>query len=225
MTRWRLLFTVVGVGVTLHAHDVISTKITWSREVSRIVYKRCASCHRDGGSAFSLINYDEARPWAKAIKEEVLSRRMPPWNAVKGFAEFKNDAGLTQEELEIIADWVEGGAPEGNPLYMPSKPRARKSVESKNAGDSVRVAGSLVLKAPAEFTGIQPGTLQPGSVVQVVAQRPDGVVDPLLWVQNFNPAYNQPYVFANPVSLPAGTRISVTPASAPAVVLYRASDK
>ena len=75
----------------LSAHDVISTKLTWSREVSRIIYKRCASCHHEGGSAFSLMTYEEARPWAKAIKEEVLERRMPPFGAVKGFGDFRDD--------------------------------------------------------------------------------------------------------------------------------------
>jgi hypothetical protein len=58
---------LVGAGLVLSAHDVISTKITWSREISRIVYKRCASCHREGGPTFSLMTYQEARPWAKAI--------------------------------------------------------------------------------------------------------------------------------------------------------------
>src|SRR5437773_2329990 len=108
---------MLAAGMPLSAHDPITTKITWSREVSRIVYARCLGCHREGGAAFSLATYAEARPWAKAIKEEVLVRRMPPWNAVKGFGQFKGDRGLAQEELSIIADWVEGGAPEGNPLH------------------------------------------------------------------------------------------------------------
>ena len=69
----------------------------------------------------------EARPWAKAIQEEVLRRRMPPWNAVKGFGQFQDDRGLTQEELSLIAEWVDGGAPEGNPLYLPDRPRAPDS--------------------------------------------------------------------------------------------------
>src|SRR5262245_26009699 len=108
----------------LFAHDPITTKITWSREVSRIVYRRCWNCHRNGGAAFSLENYAEARPWAKAIKEEVLMRRMPPWNAVKGFGTIRDEAGLTQEELSLIADWVEGGAPEGDAAHMPPVPKA-----------------------------------------------------------------------------------------------------
>jgi hypothetical protein len=88
------------------AHDVITTPITYSREISRLIYSRCASCHREGGSAFSLLTYPEARPWAKAIKEEVLERRMPPWGAVKGFGQFRDDRGLTQEQIGLIAYWV-----------------------------------------------------------------------------------------------------------------------
>src|SRR5580692_11963623 len=117
-----VLLIAFSVGAT-QAHDIITTKITWTKEISRLVYKRCASCHREGGSAFSLLTYDEARPWAKAIKEEVLERRMPPWEAVKGFGEFRDDRGLTQEELETISSWVEGGAPEGDPKYLPRQPK------------------------------------------------------------------------------------------------------
>lgn len=71
------------------AHDPITTQITWNRDISRIIYNRCASCHHDGGEAFSLMSYQVARPWAKAIKEEVLERRMPPFAAVKGFGQSK----------------------------------------------------------------------------------------------------------------------------------------
>ncbi len=223
MPLWRLLVYVVGLEVALQAHDVISTKLTWSREVSRIVYRSCVSCHRDGGTAFSLVKYEEARPWAKAIKEEVLGRRMPPWNAVKGFGDFKNDAGLTQEQIEIIAQWVEGGAPEGNPLYLPSLPRNTESAAmGEPSAGSVRVSGILALLQTGEFAAIQPGKLDPGASVQITAVRPDGTVEPLLWVEEFNPAYNQPYYFATPIRLPAGSRIQVTPESAAAVTLFRA---
>lgn len=223
MPRWRLLVCVVGFGLNLGAHDVISTKITWSREVSRIAYKRCISCHHEGGTAFSLVKYDEARPWAKAIKEEVLGRRMPPWNAVKGFGDFKNDVGLTQEQIEIIADWVEGGAPEGNPLYLPKPRVSQKPPLALPGAGSVQVTGTLALLQPAEFVAIQPGKLEPGGSVQITAALPDGGVEPLLWVENFNPAYDQPYFFANSLRLPAGSRIQVTPSNAPAVTLFRAA--
>jgi hypothetical protein len=222
MARWCLLVYVVGAGFTLHAHDVISTKLTWSREVSRIAYRRCVSCHREGGPAFSLMNYDEARPWAKAIKEEVLARRMPPWNAVKGFGEFKNDVGLTQEQMEIVADWVEGGAPEGDPALLPPKPdTAQIAKAAAPTGGSVEISGTLALLQASEFSAILPGKLEPGASVQVTAVRPDGSVEPLLWVENFNPGYDQPYYFARPVRLPAGSRIQVSPSNAPPVRLFR----
>ena len=64
-----------------------------------------------GGTSFSLMTYQEAQPRAVAIKDAVLSRRMPPWGAVKGFGDFRNDQGLTQEQISLITDWVEGGRP------------------------------------------------------------------------------------------------------------------
>jgi mono/diheme cytochrome c family protein len=89
------------------SHDVITTKLTWNREISRMVYKRCASCHRDGGTAMSLLTYDEARPWAKAIRDQVVARSMPPWGAVKGVGSFQNDPSLTEVEIQMIVAWVD----------------------------------------------------------------------------------------------------------------------
>src|SRR5271169_6449101 len=68
-------------------HDIITTRITWNREISRIVYARCSTCHSQGGTSFPLMNYQEARPWAAVIEKEVLGRQMPPWGAVKGYGE------------------------------------------------------------------------------------------------------------------------------------------
>ena len=87
---------LVALALSGRAHDLSSTP-TWNREISRIVYARCASCHHPGGSAFSLMTYSDAQPHAIAIKEAVLSRRMPPWGAVKGFGNFRNDQGLMQD--------------------------------------------------------------------------------------------------------------------------------
>src|SRR5215475_6649989 len=101
------------------AHEPITTNLTWSKEISRVVYQHCAACHRPGGSAFSLLTYEDARPWAKAIRDEVLNRRMPPWDAVKGIGEFREDPSLSLPEMDLIVGWVEGGAPEGNPDFLP----------------------------------------------------------------------------------------------------------
>ena len=124
----RILALALLAGAVNQAHEVITTKLTWSREISRIFYRRCIGCHREGSSAFSLTSYEQARPWAQAIKEEVLSRRMPPWFAVKGFGEFKDDAGLSQEEIATIAAWVEGGAPRGDEKLLPELPDFSKQL-------------------------------------------------------------------------------------------------
>src|SRR5436190_226258 len=105
----------------LYAHDAITTKLTWTQEISRLVYKHCANCHGEGGAAFSLTTYADARPWAKAIRDEVLGRRMPPWGPVKGVGHFRDDPSLSFPEIDMFVAWVEGGAPEGDPALLPSR--------------------------------------------------------------------------------------------------------
>src|SRR5882724_270317 len=165
--KLALFVCIVGVGISLSAHDVFSTKITWSREISRIVNKRCASCHREGGSSFALTTFEQARPWAKAIKEEVLERRMPPFGAIKGFGDLANDEALTQEEIHLIADWVEGGSPEGDAALLEKNPDfgPHPSHESKSGAQLV-VHGSRTLKQPMTIAAIRPKDLKQGGSVK-----------------------------------------------------------
>ena len=218
MLRKLIVGTIVWAALTT-AHDVITTPITFSREISRLVYSRCASCHREGGSAFSLLTYAEARPWAKAIKEEVLERRMPPWGAVKGFGEFRDDRALTQEQIELIAEWVEGGAPEGDDKLLPKAPDfgAKSALETMPVG--IAVEGTLTLKSALTLAGIRPLQVSEGSSLMVVANRPDGSVEPLLWLYGYQPKFAHAYWYSVGVPLPAGTKIEVTPAGAGAVAL------
>src|SRR5579864_6883803 len=157
------------------AHDVITTKITWSKEISRLLYKRCAVCHGEG-SSIPLMTYDQARPWAVDIKDEVLTRQMPPWQAVKGFGAFKDDRGMTQEEMEYISDWVTGGAPEGNPKMLPKKsdPQQWRDPDSPAGSLEVDVAGGVKLGDSRQVLAVRPKGLAKGASVQVVAARPDG---------------------------------------------------
>ncbi len=202
----------VSAGLWLRAHTFYTTRITWSSDVSRIVYRRCASCHHPGGSAFSLMTYKEARPWAEAIKQQVLERRMPPWNAVKGFGEFRDDRGLPQEDLEIIGEWVEGGVPEGNPNYLPPAPDFNSAGPEKRESERrLEVSGTRVMKHAVEALGIEPNVVPAAGVMQVVAQRPDGAIEPLIWIEKFNADYNKTYYFREPLRLPAGTRIEIAP--------------
>jgi hypothetical protein len=113
---------VLTYAVSVSAHDPITTKVTWSREVVRIVNKSCTGCHVAGGVApMPLLTYDEARPWAKAIKDEIVARRMPKWPAARGFGHFSNDPSLSPFEIELIAAWADGGAPKGEERDLPAK--------------------------------------------------------------------------------------------------------
>lgn len=104
------------------AHEPITTKVRFNKEVVRILQRSCLGCHHPNGIAMSLATYDEARPWAKAIKEEVLNKRMPPWHAVRGFGDFRNAPPLTQREVDLLVNWVEGGAPKGEDSDLPTPP-------------------------------------------------------------------------------------------------------
>jgi hypothetical protein len=218
--RRAVLF--IAACAALQAHDIITTKITFSKEISRLIYKRCATCHRDGGSAFSLTTYDQARPWAKAIKEEVLERRMPPWEAVKGFGEFREDRGLTQEELETISAWVEGGAPEGDPKYLPAAPRLvswQDPAAPKGSSEVILPDGGK-LASSSKVVAIRTQSLKAGASVQIIAVRPDSSVEPLLWIYKYNPAFHRTYYYVHPMALPAGTIIEMSPAGAGTVGLF-----
>src|SRR6266480_6131592 len=122
---WILPMAILGLPAcaALFAHEPITTKLTWTREISRVINKHCAGCHHEAGRAMALTTYADARPWAKAIRDEVLNRRMPPWDAVKGVGEFRDDPSLSLPEMDLIVSWVEGGAPEGNAVYLQAEPK------------------------------------------------------------------------------------------------------
>ena len=190
------------------AHNM-GNAILWNREISRIFYQRCGSCHRQGGKAFSLMEYREAQPHAARIKDAVLSRRMPPWGAVKGFGDFKNEQGLSLEEIDLIADWVDGDTPRGNnPNALPPVPKFKKPETFKLPKNAVAVSGPFQLKSPLKLDGIFPAKVPSGSSLKVVAVLPDGHVEPLVWLYEYQPGFAHPFLFRSPLRLPAGTTIS-----------------
>lgn len=97
-----------------------TSDITYSNQISRILQKRCVSCHRPGEIApFALTDYDEVVGWAEMIAEVVSEKRMPPWHANPKHGKFSNDASLSEEEKQAIFAWVDAGAPEGDPKQLP----------------------------------------------------------------------------------------------------------
>ena len=97
---------------------------TFAKDVAPILYENCVSCHRPNHLApMSLMTYADARPWARAVKTKVLAGEMPPWGADSSVRAYKNDPSLSQAEIDTIAAWVDGGAPEGNSADLPEVPQ------------------------------------------------------------------------------------------------------
>ena len=96
---------------------------TFTEDVAPILYENCVTCHRAGEVApMSLITYQETRPWVRSIKNKVMSGEMPPWHAAPSVGRFLNERRLTDAEREIIGEWVDAGAPEGDRAKLPSAP-------------------------------------------------------------------------------------------------------
>ncbi|MEZ5287510.1 MAG: cytochrome c [Vicinamibacterales bacterium] len=118
-----LVFALVLAAIqTVETHPRITTTLLWQKDIAPIMQRRCFSCHSPNNLAFSLASYSDARPWAVAIREEVLARHMPPWGAAPGFGRFVNDPSLTQGEWDLLVAWVDGGAPSGQTLMEEQVP-------------------------------------------------------------------------------------------------------
>ncbi|MGI8744644.1 MAG: c-type cytochrome [Bryobacteraceae bacterium] len=95
-------------------------QVTFDKDVLPVLQKNCQTCHRPGEAApFSLLTYQQARPWAAAMKEAVLSKKMPPWFADPHYGKFSNDPSLSKAEIDTLTAWAETGAKEGNPKDAP----------------------------------------------------------------------------------------------------------
>jgi hypothetical protein len=115
-------YQALGPDAVYSRHVPITTKIVFNREIAQIFQRKCFQCHTDGNVSVPLTTYREARPWAVAIKEEILEKRMPPWGAASGYGHFSNDMSLTGREISLILSWADGGAPSGVLLADEDKP-------------------------------------------------------------------------------------------------------
>lgn len=118
---------VVGLFIivmfSMAAHKMPPATVTYTKDIAPIINKSCAECHRTGEIApMSLMNYAEVRPWAKSIREQVVSRQMPPWSADPKVGHWANDPSLSQKEIDTITTWVAAGAPKGDDKDMPAPP-------------------------------------------------------------------------------------------------------
>jgi mono/diheme cytochrome c family protein len=119
---------------------------TFAKDVAPIMFAKCASCHRPGEVApMPLLSYEDARPWARAIKTKVVAREMPPWGADPAQTlPMRNDISLSQKQIDTIAAWVDAGAPKGNAADMPPPPVFKEGWTHGTEPDAI-------LEMPVEF--------------------------------------------------------------------------
>ena len=116
----RLLLFAVGISTSL---SVSAQTPVWSTDVAPILYSNCVSCHRTGGAApFELITYQNAVTYSSLISSAVQAKRMPPWPPDPAYKALAHERLLTQAQISTIANWVNGGAPQGNPNLAPPAP-------------------------------------------------------------------------------------------------------
>jgi len=129
MNSHNYKLSVLGVGLFASLILVAASKpnrssVTFTRDIAPILFQRCVECHRPGEIApMSLMTYQEVRPWAKAIRERVVERSMPPWFADPHYGKFANDPSLSQNEIDTVVAWVNAGSPKGDDKDLPPAPR------------------------------------------------------------------------------------------------------
>ena len=117
LTGVLALTAITGLAVVVSAPHaaVVQNGVVFNKDVLPILQKNCQTCHRPGEVApMSFLTYESTRPWAKAMKQAVLSKQMPPWFADPRYGDFRNQPTLTESDIKTIAAWADNGAPEGD---------------------------------------------------------------------------------------------------------------
>jgi hypothetical protein len=204
---------------------------TFSKDVAPILYKNCTGCHRPGEiGPMPLLTYDDARPYATAIKDEVQAGHMPPWHAAAPAGMFLNERRLSDADKQTLFRWVEGGAPRGNDRDLPPKPAypdgwtigTPDAVFPMPTAYAVPASGTIpyqYFEVPTNFTEdkwiqaleIRPGTRAVVHHVLLYAREPEGSGPPRTRV--LTPRRDG--TFPQPAAAPAGAP-AAPPAAPPA---------
>src|SRR5215471_4280680 len=140
----RLAFTGILCMSAAYAALTTSPAPTFSKDVLPVLQNNCQSCHLPGeASPMSFLTYEQTRPWAKAIKAAVASKKMPPWFADPHYGKFANDRSLSQADADTLVAWADGGAKEGD---AKDAPRPVSWVEGWTIGKP-----DVVIEMPTEF--------------------------------------------------------------------------
>src|SRR5207247_341909 len=167
------VITMMLLGLTANAADVP----TFNKDVARILYQNCASCHRPGEVApFSLLTYQDAAKRAKLIATVTEHRYMPPWKAEPGYGHFANERRLTDSQIELIRNWADAGAPEGDAADKPALPAFPDGWQGGKTDQVLTFPGKYALAAdgPDQFRCfVMPLSLGHDTYVSGVEFRPD----------------------------------------------------
>jgi hypothetical protein len=206
----------VMVGSAIETHDPIATKVTWTGDIARIFQARCVSCHRAGSvNPMPLTTYEEVRPWASAIRQQVLSRKMPIWHAARGFGEFANDPSLSPFHIALIAAWANAGGPRGSDREAASVPNAivpLSDVTARIANTRERSLACGTEPLAGRLLAVKP-QLEPGASVTITAVLPDGRHEIIVWIRDYDPRYPTTYWLRTPLTLTRGSRLEMAATS------------
>jgi hypothetical protein len=148
---FRLSLTGFLLTTAVWAAPAAATNTTFHKDVVPILQKHCQGCHRPGEVApFSLLTYNDARPWAKAMKNAILSEQMPPWFADPRYGHFANDRRLSSDEIKTLVAWVDGGAVEGDKKDAPPPITFQ---------DGWNIQPDMVIEMPKDFHVAAKGTI------------------------------------------------------------------
>jgi hypothetical protein len=202
------------------AHDPPRTKVTWAGDIERLVHARCIRCHSpDGKGPMSLVTYEDARPYANAMREEVLARRMPKWHAARGYGQFTNDPTLSPFDIALIVSWVDGGALRGDsarptpPIAVRRVPRLKTRNVTVGCRDRALPVGQLLAITPV---------LAEGSSAGFTVLQPDGGTEILAWVRDYEREFRETFWLETPLMLPHGSRLHVEAAPGCRLTLHLA---
>src|ERR1044071_4525107 len=146
-----------SLAVVASAYAAPANVPTFSKDVAPIMFNNCATCHRAGEVApMTLTSYDDARPWAKVIKNKVVAREMPPWGADPAHSlKMRNDRSLTQAQIDTIGARVDGGAPKGSDDPLPQMPKSAEACTFGREPDAIlEMPVDLTIPAEGEL-GVQ----------------------------------------------------------------------
>ena len=211
----RRIVCVTGLGLSLVSVSGrpagAQSVPTFAKDVAPILFAKCAACHRPGEVApMPLMTYQQARPWAKAIKNKIVSREMPPWGADPRHGVFANDRSLSDKELQTIVAWADGGTPRGNDADLPAPPKFTDGWEHGEPDAIIEMVTPYYVPAEGQLSGnanfYAPVPFKEDKFGRLVEFRPEN----RSVVHHCN---------ASVGTLPEGAKIDYTPGSGGALIL------